>query len=100
VTRRAGTAWRIFNTRPSFARNATSIRKRMKKVCTAFEGAISIAIPSSSESRPNSPLRREDESNASSSRLATTPPVRAFTRLWATVGLRRIGAMKDGIPDF
>jgi hypothetical protein len=80
ATRRAGTLLQIFTTRPARVTNTISIEKRMKNVCTAFVGAITIPVVSSSPSRPRRPLRRLTESTAISSVVTTGSPVRSFTR--------------------
>jgi len=80
VMRQGGTAARTLITRPSLATNATSIGKRMKNVCTAFEGAMISAVPGGSPSRPSNPRRRDSESKAVRSRSATTARVLTFTR--------------------
>ena len=64
VIRHAGTADRIFSTRPAFETNTMSIGNFMKNVWIALVGAITMAVEGGSDVCARSPLRLVSESNA------------------------------------
>ena len=86
-------------TRPSFAKKATSMANFMKNMWIALVGAMMSACPAGSEWCLSRPVRRDAESKAVASWLATILPFRSFTRtndsgLPRRMSLRKKGAVK------
>ena len=88
---------------PSRATKTTSMANRMKNVWIAFVGAMTRADPSGIESCLRSPVRRDAESNAGTTSVASTLPFRSFSSRYGGLVRLRSGSRKVfalGITQF